>query len=416
MSPYFVLIAHFATVDAAANFWYWLACLLTLLAWKRGVSPWYPLAAFTVGLACGTKLDRVLVVLPWIAGGLLWPAQPRLSVRRWLGYAALIPLGYVVANPTLLLSPFEFLDGTSQDLIFNALRGSGATSLGQMLSEMATGMSEPLFAFVVVALAYLCYAAVRGSWRRRFAWLLTAIIPMYLLFASRYAMPWYNAFFFPGLAIIGFQGFVALSRAKPPRLIALVTASAVIAAASWALVRSVAVDQALLNDSRYATAAWIEQHVPHGATIEISQRGPVLPAGLYEVQRDAIPQDYYDEASEWRRNLEASRLHRTVRAILRALQHLGSSSGDAGREPTYRPWFDRVAGPHAPAGPVRGTGQEPDYRVVVDYIDATLLRRLQAPGSGYLTAAEFHYRHPLGMDVEFPFLNPTTYVFKRTIN
>ena len=143
---------------------------------------------------------------------------------------------------------------------------------------LAQRITAAILAFVVVALAYLCYAAVRGSWRRRFAWLLTAIIPMYLLFASRYAMPWYNAFFFPGLAIIAAQGCVALSRATP-RLIALGSASAVVAAASWALVRSVAVDQALLNDSRYATAAWIEQHVPHGATIEISQRGPVLPAG-----------------------------------------------------------------------------------------------------------------------------------------
>jgi hypothetical protein len=75
-----------------------------------------------------------------------------------------------------------------------------------------------------------------------------------------------------------------------------------------------------------------------------------------------------------------------------------------------------VAHTDTTASPATGTGREPDYRVVVDYIDAALLRQLQSPDSGYLPAAEFRYHHPLGMDVTFPFLNPTTYVFKRTIH
>jgi hypothetical protein len=54
--------------------------------------------------------------------------------------------------------------------------------------------------------------------------------------------------------------------------------------------------------------------------------------------------------------------------------------------------------------------------VVVDYLDATGLRKLQTPGSGYLPVGEFRYCPPLGMDVPFPFINPTTYVFKRTMN
>jgi len=236
---------------------------------------------------------------------------------------------------------------------------------------------------------------------------------MYLLFGSRYAMPWYSAFFFPGLAIIGAQGCVALFRATP-RLASLAITGVVFFAASWALLQSVAVDQEFLNDSRYSAAAWIEQHVPRGATIEMSHRGPVLPAGLYDVQRDAIPQDYYDDALEWQHNLEASRLYQSIQTMLRALKQFGPTSRDASQEPTYRPWFERVARTDAAVSRVTGAGREPDYRVVVDYIDAALLRRLQTPDSGYLPAAEFRYHHPLGMEVTFPFLNPTTYVFKRT--
>ena len=44
MSMSFVAIAHFATVDAPANFWYWLSCLFAVLIWKRGEGLWYVLA------------------------------------------------------------------------------------------------------------------------------------------------------------------------------------------------------------------------------------------------------------------------------------------------------------------------------------------------------------------------------------
>jgi hypothetical protein len=47
VAPYFVVIAHFATVDTAANFWCWLAILFAVLFWTRGDSRWYVLAALS---------------------------------------------------------------------------------------------------------------------------------------------------------------------------------------------------------------------------------------------------------------------------------------------------------------------------------------------------------------------------------
>ena len=408
LSSYFILIAHFATVDTAANFWYWLACLLALLGWKRGTTPWYALGAFTVGLAGGTKIDRVLAVIPWVVAIVSRQASPRISVGKALGYAALIPLGYVCANPTLLFSFFEFADGTSTDLLFNALRGGGAFL--PMLAEMANGMSWPLFAVAGLGLLYLGYQAVRGNDRREILWLLATIAPMYIVFGSRLSQPYYYVFFYPGLAIIGAYASITLLRStrfQPVgRFAAILSLLFVV---GWLSLRGIAVDQQFTQDSRYAAAAWIEGHVSHGVVIEVSHRGPVLAADHYQVIRDPIPQEYYDDAREWRQHLQSSAAYRIIQA---SLLNIARWTG-AKQRPSYNAWFDRVTHPPPDTDSTSHAPVEPDYRVVLDYLDEALLHKLQGAHSGYQLLAEFHYQHPLGLDVPFPFVNPRTYVFKR---
>ena len=408
LSSYFILIAHLATVDTAANFWYWLACLLALLGWKRGATPWYALAAFTIGLACGTKIDRALGIIPWMAALVSRQASSRISWGKALGYAALIPLGYVCANPTLLFSFLEFAEGTSTDLIFNALRGSGAFI--PMLAEMASGMSWPLFAVSGLGLVYLGYQAARGNQRREILWLLSAIVPMYLVFGSRLSQPYYYVFFYPGLAIIGAHAsikFICSVQSQP--LVRPAAIAGLLFTVSWLLLRGIAVDQQFTEESRYEAAAWIEAHVPHGVVIEVSHRGPVLAADHYRVYRDPIPQEYYDDAREWRQHLQDSTAYRIIQATLLNIARWTGST----RPPAYNAWFDRVTHPKPDTESSSQVPAEPDYRVVLDYLDEALLRKLQGADSGYQLLAEFHYQHPWGLSVPFPFVNPRTYVFKR---
>jgi len=411
VSPYVVLIAHFSTVETAANFWYWLAAVLGVSSWKGASRPRLALAAFVVGLAGGTKLDRLVAVIPWIAAGFTGRQRASAAARTLLLCAALIPLGYVVANPTLLLSFYEFVDGTVKDLAFNTLRGTGETSYGSMLSDSATGMGVALFAVSIASLAYLCVTALRGQWRREVAWLLAATLPMYLVYGPRLSFPWYSTLLYPGLAIAAAQGCVSLARAVPrPAAGAGITLIAAITA--WSLLYSVAVDQQFIHDSRYIAAEWIETHVPAGASLEVSRRSPILEVGKYDIRHDAIPQDYYDNAREWRTHLDSSRLYTAVHAELGRLR-LATGSNPDSQGPAYRAWFDRVTAPPPPAQEAATAGSPPDYRVVVDYLDGSLLRKLQAPGSHYEQAAVFHYRHPLGLDIPFAFVNPTIYVFRR---
>jgi len=401
---YFVLIAHFATVDSAANFWYWLACLLALLGWKRGGVGWYLLAAFTIGLACGTKVDRLLAVLPWITAILLREPDAKIPAPRIARWAVLIPVGYIIANPSLLLSFFEFVAGTSTDLIFNTLRGSGTTGFGALLAEIGRGMSWPLFALTGCGLLYYM---LRGRQHREMLWLLTALVPLYLVFGSRFAMPWYCPFFFPGLAIIAAQGAVGIYT-RSTGFFRLTAGAAVGIALLWSLLRALAVDQQFLHDSRYAAAAWVEMHVPQGTRIEVSRRGPPLAGGRYILQHDDIPQDYYADAQDWSQNLHSSPLYRIITA---GLQDLALWSGHK-QSQTYKPWFERVIGTRA-AEPASATLPEPEFRVIVDYLDESTLQRLMQPNSGYRLVATFLYQQPRGFELTFPFVNPTTYIFQR---
>jgi hypothetical protein len=176
---------------------------------------------------------------------------------------------------------------------------------------------------------------------------------------------------------------------------------------------SIAVDQEFVQDPRVTAATWIQAQVPQGASIEVGRRGPILPDGRYDIRTRAIPQKYYESAQRVRGQLGSSRLYDTVHNTLLALRRWTGAAADASSTaPAYRAWFDRVTEP--PPAAAASSGQaDPDYRVVVDYLEGSELPALQAPTSHYRLAATFHYRHPLGLDVPFLFVNPTVYVFKR---
>ena len=107
LSAYFVELAHFATVDPAANFWYWVSCLFSLFMWKRGGRSWYILTAVTAGFAIGTKIDRVCIFIPLILSHFL--RNEGFQLRKLLRILVLVIFGYIFANPTLLVSFFEFI-------------------------------------------------------------------------------------------------------------------------------------------------------------------------------------------------------------------------------------------------------------------------------------------------------------------
>jgi len=78
------------------------------------------MAALLSGLAIGLKADRVVVIAALLAAFVY--ARPRAHLRD-LGVAGiLILVGFVIANPSIIITPFGFVDGYTRDLWFNALR------------------------------------------------------------------------------------------------------------------------------------------------------------------------------------------------------------------------------------------------------------------------------------------------------
>ena len=415
--PYFVEIAHFSTVDMAGNFWFWLSCLCSLMIWKDGRDRWYLWAAFTAGLAAGVKADRLLAVLAMVVAHFLRQDRHGPGLRRIFGYGLLVPIGYIVANPALLFAFFEFVDGTTRELYFNILRGNGVTSYVTLLKDMQAGMGLPLFMASFASLAYLLWEFARGAHRRETCWLLSIVIPYYLVFGSRLSLPWYNPLFYPALTIIAAYGCVSLLqtlRLRSTTFAGMAAGIIVAAIGVFSLVKSVAVDLQFTHDARYLTAHWIGRNIPPGAVIEVGRRGPQLPTDRYHVvRRSNTPSEFYDEFRIWSSDLDNYRPYQKVRAGIGRFEKVTRDTlGLPPREP-YQAWFDRSLSYQSLGDNSNSEKIVPDYRVLIDYLDFALVKDCQAPDSGYRLLARVHYEAPFHLGNAFPFVNPTVYVFQR---
>jgi hypothetical protein len=398
-TPYFVGIAHFATVDPAANLWSWLAVLCGVLFWRRGSPVWLVLAGLVAGLAIGTKLDRLLVLVP--LGICLWAAgADRGALAR---FPLLVLGGFVIANPWLVVSPFQFADGTLRDLFFNLSREQDGAAFG-MLFNVAKGLTWPVAALMLVGLAYSLGRSPGGSRDRLgVAILLAAMLPYLVVFSANVAPAWYAPYLFPGAAILAALTFEPLlSSARPLlRYLGLAVAGATVA---FLLLNAVVVSAMLTHESRHMAITWVEAHVPRGAVVEVGRRGPHLDTNAFQVViREMQPIDY-EYAAKWRDNLEDNWLYPRLRSAVLELERRLSASD---RKP-YQAWFDRNLD-REPTPPATAE-VVPDYRI---FTDRDEIARLEAEHSGYRRVATLRRGSIFGLEFKFPFVNPVVHIYER---
>lgn len=415
VSPYSVWIAHFATVDMPGNFWFWLTCLFGLLVWKRGHNIWYVLAAVTAGLGIGTKIDRLVVVLPLLFSHLL--RGEGLQFRKIALFGLLIPGGYILANPTLITSFIEFVDGTTRDLFFNIARGQpGETSYLTLIGYIKSGMGTPLFLAAVGGLCYAAYNFFLGVDRAQTAWLLVIITPYYYLFGSRLSTTWYAPLFFPALALFAAYGCNKIIQLLGWRPVVASLVGAAIAGPSF--LYSLAVDLQFTNDARYLAAEWIERNIPDNSTVELYSSLPAISRDEIQIMsRPKEPADY-EWAIKWRESLKAHEGYQTIRnRILSLEQWLAQEYGLRQRSEPYEAWFDKVpgiaVGQVATESPEMDTKDKtknklPDYKVIVGHEQRFIPRTTQ----GYERVAELRYIDPFGLDIQLDFINPSVYIYK----
>jgi len=411
-SPTSVYIAHVATVDGFANLVQWLACLASLRAWKRRSLGWLALAAFLVGVAGGTKLDHFLVLIPVVI------AYAWLGAPRWRDAALLllVPLGYVFANPILVIRPFEFLDGLTRDMTFGAMADTGAqSSYGVLFDYVRSGMGWPLLVLALLGAGYAALRFVIGRDRRELIWLLSTFVPFCLLLGSKRVYPHYVGQLVPGLSLIGAYGAVQAvldtSRRWRPW-----TGGAFAALYALALLGPISLDLQFTHDPRFAAARWIADHAPANSTIFVSERGPKVSSVRYRVEPmlpdrerwtsyTTIPRQRMDEDGRYRR---------VRRAILAGERWAGRVLGAPVRAQPYQGWYDDVFRDldTRPNARERVKAVRPDYIVIVEFMSPTVLAWLRTPGSGYAEVASFAYRSPVRSDLEMPMLNPKVWIFQ----
>jgi hypothetical protein len=399
-------------VDAPVNFWYWLACLLPLLAWKRADARWFWLGAVAAGLAVGTKIDRLVVLFPLAVSFAL---SRRVLTARHLGVAlTIVAAAYVVANPTLLLSPFEFLDGTSRDLFYNMLRDETVqTSYPAMLEATRSGLGLPLFLLVATGVVLGVFDAVRGRDRQALLWLFATSLPYMVVFGGRFVASWYVVFFFPFLALLGARAVYRLSDSLPARLrVWPAVAVAGVLAATFVYAADLAAQ--FTRDPRYRAGEWMVQHIPPGASVELlRERGPTVSEEMFRVVYVSADRGQSAFARRWRATLESDRRYNAIRDSLYRIEHwAGRALGVPLRKGPYRSWFD----PRSTDQPAEAAAEAParDYVVVTDTWQKERLASLQSPGSGYRLEAQILPDSLFGEARRFhPSLGPNVYIFRR---
>jgi len=421
VSMSFVAIAHFATVDAPANFWYWLSCLSALGIWKRGNRIWYILAAATAGLAIGTKIDRVIVLVPLLLSHLL--RFEGLRPRRMLAFFALILLAFIVANPALIVAPFEFLDGFTRDLFFILLLDQSApTSFSGLIGYMYYGLGPPLFATALAGFAYALYHLARAKHPpARTLWLLATFAPYVLVAVSKPRINiYYMPLLFPPLTILAAYVCIAAASALS-RHYSLVIRSLIAGIAVYTFLYTVALVSQFSRDSRYEVAKWITQHVPEGASIAIlsGAKAPGISNDRYRIIDSPPDKASRDPDVRALRTLERDHAYERVRQTILGLERwAGRRFGLPVRDEPYTAWFDRVAAHYEqlPDGGSRLVGihtRRSDYIVIVKHRQRNTFAALRSPNSGYRLVATFRYVNPFGVQPSFLFVNPYLYIFQR---
>ncbi len=275
-----VNLSHYATTELASIFWFTAACVCSTYVLLRPERRWSVLAGLCTGFAAGVKYIGGIAVIPLLAAHVMG----RRSRSRLVVGVAMAVAGFLLANPVVLFSFFEFARGFLKESAFNAARNDGSARVFvPLLGRLVNALGLPLFLCAVAGALYSLRLLRTGAERAKVLLVWTMILPHYLLMGSlhvslmRYIVP-----VVPALLVFAGKLAADLLRAKPQE--AKVFASVALGLTlSYSLVYSVAAALTFTSESRYQAAAWVERHVAPGSTIEVTSNSPNLPRRRYRI-------------------------------------------------------------------------------------------------------------------------------------
>jgi hypothetical protein len=366
------------------------------------------------GLAFGTKIDRLFVVLPLFLA-YIFSDQGTKKWRMVCAILILMVFGFFLANPVAIYSPFEYLDGTSRDLFFNVLRKDYWSSDPHLTILMAfrEGLGTSLSLLVLVSGIYGGYRIGENQGGKVLVWLLSTLMPsLLLLFSTKFLKSWYVVFYFPPLMIFAGYGCVDFMR----RMKGVFKSIAIIAVLTiWGIsfFYSIELLRQFTHDARSAAKAWIGTYASPGSSVGISGSLMDLSHQKYKITR-IRDLDFSPYVLADLKRLEENTRYQTVRRAIFRLEHFaGIHLGTSFRKEPYFAWFD-----YYPINISKETERYKDvknnkdsgfdYLVSVGDANSKVVLNREEYKRVYSLQAEF-----LGKPI-FSFVNPTVRIFKKS--
>ncbi len=279
LMPPFVYFAKTANVEMPMLFWLALSLWLSLRVLRRHRTRDWLLLTIAAALAIGAKDQAYgfyvlapLALLPSLARhrraeGLPGGARTVLDRRVWIALAAgLLTLALVFNLPAnrrgfqkhvQTLTGADAAAGEAQEYTPD-LRGQ-LQNLRQNVRHLAFCLGWPLFLLSLAGLADALRRRREPPARRLLALQILGLsyyvtfLALILFSRDRYTLPL-------ALPLALCAGRLLGDLLAPTRRLRLATAAALAVVLAWSALRAVAVDRRMVNDSRYATEAWLRQH------------------------------------------------------------------------------------------------------------------------------------------------------------
>jgi 4-amino-4-deoxy-L-arabinose transferase-like glycosyltransferase len=273
VAPLHVWDSHFGTVDVGLTFWCGLACVLSLAAYRRLIPARWLAGGLCVGAAIGVKFNGAFAGLPFLVALALAWREGRVGPRRAGALLAALVAG--IAAASLLTSPFSFINlQESLAAFLYEYRHVHVGHVGfdldapgwqyhpfvyQLLAALPFSLGVALYGVAIIAAGLLL-----TRWRSRRVAILTSFVVPYLMVIGswtfvplRYLLP-----LFPFLmAATGIAAERAWARWRWRAAVPLTLLAA------YTLTFTVSTTARFTNDTREASARWIEHHVPPGASV-----------------------------------------------------------------------------------------------------------------------------------------------------
>ncbi len=275
-----VFYAHFALNDAPLLLPATLALIGSAGVLRDGRKRDYLLAGAGLGLACATKYNGAIMLLPLIAATL---ARRHQDPARSIGGGVLI-MGAGAAGLFVLADPYAVL--AFSELRYGITHQATASSVPKLGAPGGNGILYYLWSLTwglgwAPALAALAGAVLLWRGDRRRWWMLVPTCVVFLIFMGSYAR-FFGRYLLPILPLVCLLAAYATSRALAgitrhrPRLGRLAAAVAVAMLCGQGLAYSIHSSLILARPYTAAVArSWMVAHIPPGSRIVIE---PVMPA------------------------------------------------------------------------------------------------------------------------------------------